>query len=172
MDLLLNPKKNQNYNNLWNFWGSHWISFEDTIQMSMKGQPVSSTFECICGQIKRYSFETLMQRVNLTFIYGRKEVSNRDRNKLPCVLMEVGCASTTLDSFAYSWDPAENCVLTKFLKQNAKMLHYPLRTDRKEIEIFFVSEFNDTEKGTNVTFKVFPESYELCGKHGRLYNIV
>ena len=34
------------------------------------GQAVSSTIECTSGQIEHYTFETLMQRVNLTYNYG------------------------------------------------------------------------------------------------------
>ena len=71
------------------------------------GKAVSSTIVCTSGQIKHYTFETLMQRVNLTYDYGTKEVSNRDRKKLPCLLMEGGCETTTLDSFAYTWDTPE-----------------------------------------------------------------
>ena len=73
----------------------------------------SSTIECTSGQIKHYTFETLTQRVNLTYNYETKEDSKRDRKKLPCLLMEGGCKTTTLDSFAYTWDTPENCVMTK-----------------------------------------------------------
>ena len=45
------------------------------------------------------------------------------------------------------------------LTQDAKMLHYPLTTDQKENQLFFLSEFNDTGKGMNKKLKVFPESY-------------
>ena len=110
-----------------------------------------------------------MQRVNLTYNYGTKEVSNGDRKKAPCLLMEGGCKTTTLDSFAYTWDTPENCVMTKILTQDAKRLHYLLTMDQNENQFFFLSEFNDTGKGMNTNFKVFPESYELCGKPERLY---
>ena len=114
------------------------------------GQAVSSTIECTSGQIKHYTFETLMQHVNLTHNYGTKVVSNRDRKKLPFLLMEGGCETTTLVSFAYFWDTPENCVMTKILTQNAKTLHYPLTTDQKENQFFFFSEFNDTGKGMKI----------------------
>ena len=91
-----------------------------------------------------------MQRVILTFNYGTKEVFNRNRKKLPCPLMEGGCKTTTVDSFACSWDTPENCVMTKILTQDAKMLHYPLTTDQKENQFFFLGEFNDTGKGMNI----------------------
>ena len=102
------------------------IEFDTKTQSNFNdGQSVSSTIECTSGQIKHYTFETLMQRVNLTYNYGTKEVSNTDRKKLPCLLMEGGCETTTLNSFAYTWDTPENCVMTKTLTQDAKMLHYP-----------------------------------------------
>ena len=59
--------------------------------------------------------------------------------------------------------------MTKILTQDAKMLHYPSTTDRKENQFFFLSEFNDTGKGMNIKLKVFPESYELCKKPEGLY---
>ena len=146
------------------------IEFDVKTQSNFNdGQAVSSTIECTSGQIKHYTFGTLMQRVNLTYNFGTKEVSNKDRKKLPCLLMEGGCETTTLDSFAYTWDTPENCVMTKNLTQDAKMLHYPLTTDQKENQFFFLSEFNDTGKGKNIKLKIFPENYELCGKPERLY---
>ena len=133
------------------------IEFDTKTQSNFNdGQAVSSTIECTSGQIKHCTFETLMQRVNLTCDYGTKEVSNRDRKKLPCLLMEGGCETTTLDSSAYTWDTPENCVMTKILTQDAKMLHYTLTTDQKENQFFSLSELNDTGKGMNIKLKVFP----------------
>ena len=61
------------------------IEFDTKIQSNFNdGQAVSSTIECASGQIKHYTFETLLQRVNLTYKYGTEEASNRDRKKLPC----------------------------------------------------------------------------------------
>ena len=110
-----------------------------------------------------------MQRVNLNYNYGTKKFSNRDRKKLPCLLMEGGRETSTRDSFPYTWDTPESCVMTKILTQDAKVLHYLLTTDQKESQFFFLSEFNNAGKGMNIKFKIFPESYELCGKPERLY---
>ena len=110
-----------------------------------------------------------MQRVNLTDIYGTKEVSNSDRKKVPCFLMEGGYETTTLDSFAYTWDTPEICVMTKSFTKDAKMLHYLLTTDQKKNQFFLLCEVTDTGKGMNINFKAFPENYELCGKPERLY---
>ena len=146
------------------------IEFDGKSQSNFNdGQTVSSTIECSSGPIKHYTFETLMQRINLTYKYGLKDVSNSDRKKLPCLLMEGGCETITLDSSGYTWDTPENCVITEILTQDAKMLHYPLTTDQKENQFFFLNEFNDTGEVMNMKLKVFPESYELCGKPERLY---
>ena len=97
------------------------IDFDVKTQSNFNdGQAVSSTIECTSGQIKPYTFETLMQRVNLTYNYGTKEVSNRDRKKLPYPLMKGAFDTTTLDSFAYAWDTPENCVLTKISHKKQK----------------------------------------------------
>ena len=146
------------------------IEFDTTTQSNFNdGQAVSSTIDCTSGQIKNYTFETLLQRIKSTYNYGTEEVFNRDRKKLPCRSMEGGCETTTLDSFAYTWDTLENCVMTKILRQDAKKLHYLLTTDQKENQFFFISEFNDTGKGMNIKLEVFPESYELCVKPERFY---
>ena len=79
------------------------IEFDVKTQSSFNdGQAVSSTIECTSGQIKHYTFETLMQLVNSTYSYGTEFVSNRNRKEFPCLLMEGGCETTTIDSFAYT----------------------------------------------------------------------
>ena len=72
--------------------------------------------------------------------------------------MEGSCENTTLDSFTYTLDTPENCVIKKVLKQDAKTLHCHLTTDHKKNQFFFLGVFNDTGKGMNVKFKVSPES--------------
>ena len=66
--------------------------------------------------------------------------------------------TTTLDSVAYTWDTPENYVMKNILTENAKMLHYPLKTDQRENQFFFLSDFNNTGKGMNIKLKGFPES--------------
>ena len=110
-----------------------------------------------------------MQRVNLTYYYGTKEVSKSDSMKFRCFLMEGCYETTTLGSFAYTWDTAKNCAMTKILTEDAKMLHYTLTTDQNETQFYFLSEFNDSGEGINIKLKIFPESNQLCGKPERLY---
>ena len=154
-------------------------SFDENIEVSVAldvetqsifkdGTAVGSTNDCTSSQNKHYAFETSMQRVNLTCNNGTKKVTSRDRKKLPGLLLEGGCKTTTLNPFAFTWDTPEISVLTKILTQDAKMLHYPLTTDQREKQFLSLSEFNDTGKKINIKHKVFPENYELCEKPKRL----
>ena len=59
--------------------------------------------------------------------------------------------------------------MTKTLTQDAKMLHYLLTTFQKGNQFFFLRDLNDTGKRLNIKLKVFPESYQLCGKPETLY---
>ena len=84
------------------------------------------------------------------------------------LLIDASCETTALDSFGYTWDTSDNCVVTKILALGAKMLHYPLTMYREENLFFFLSEFIETGKGMNIKFKVCTENYELCRKPERL----
>ena len=114
------------------------IEFDVKTQSNFNnGQAVSSTMECTSGQIKHSTFQTLMQRANLTYNYGTKEVSNRVRRQLLCLLMEGGCETTTRDSFAYTWDTPENCVMTKIRTQDAKKVALSVDNGSKGKSILF-----------------------------------
>ena len=130
-----------------------------TLSNFKDGPTVSSTIDSTGGQIKHYNFQTLMQRVNQTYNYGTKEVSNSYRKKFPCLLMESVCETTTLEPFAYTWVTPENYVMIKILTEDAKMVHFSLTTDQRENQFFFRCELNDTIKGLNIKLELFHESY-------------
>ena len=44
-----------------------------------------------------------------------------------------------------------------------------MKTDQKENQFFFLSEFNNTGNRLSIKLKVFPENNELCGKPEKLY---
>ena len=85
VDLHLNPKK------------SFDEKFHVPIEFDVKtqshfndDQAVSSTIECTGGEIKHYTFETLMQRVNLTYIYGTRGFQMRQEEN-SMLFLERGC---------------------------------------------------------------------------------
>ena len=90
------------------------------------------------GQIKHFSFETLMQETVLDIDLNDRTVYNSQGLKLPCALSEAGCHSTSLDPFAYNWEAPENCIVTKRFSQNAKMLKH--ENELGNVQYFIVSD--------------------------------
>ena len=56
--------------------------------------------------------------------------------------------------------------------QEAKMVHYPLKTDQKKNHFFLPNKFTENGNGIIMKLKVVLESYELCGKFERLYRTI
>ena len=54
------------------------------------------------GQIKHFSYETLMHQGILDIDIKDRSIYNSQGQKLPCALSENGCSSTSLDPFAYN----------------------------------------------------------------------
>ena len=50
------------------------------------------------------------------------KIFNRNDQLLPCDLDELGCESTTLDPYAYTWEAPENCNLSVLKEDYAHML--------------------------------------------------
>ena len=87
-------------------------NFEVDIEPNVKKQSrknsgidLESDF-CTCcddrGQIKHYSFETIMQEVSQEVNLQEKSIYNTQGQKLPSPQHEGGCDATSLDPFAYS----------------------------------------------------------------------
>ena len=146
------------------------IEFDVKTQSNFNdGQGVSSTIECTSGQIKHYTFETLMQRVNLTYNYGTKEVSNRDRKKLSISIINGGWLRNHYSGFKCIYlGHSRNLCDDKNSHTKCKNVALSFDNGSKGKSIFFLSKFKDTGKRMNLKVRVFPESYELCGKPERL----
>ena len=76
------------------------------------------------GQIKQYSFETLMQESSIEINLQEKSIFETQGQKLPFPLHEGGCDSTSLDPFTYSGDSRENFFVFKKFSQDAKMIKH------------------------------------------------
>ena len=72
------------------------------------------------GQIKLYSFETLMKQGILDIDIKDRSIYNSQGQKFPCALSKNGCFSTSLEPFACNWEVPETCIVRKRLSQNAK----------------------------------------------------
>ena len=58
------------------------------------------------------TFESHIQDIQLKVRLKDGRVFNRNDQLLPCSLEELGCESTSLDPYAYTWQKPENCIFS------------------------------------------------------------
>ena len=63
------------------------------------------------GWITRYTFLPHMQKTTLKVTLEIGKVLSDTGLFLPCALEELGCETTSLDPYAYSWDYPDNCAI-------------------------------------------------------------
>ena len=74
------------------------------------------------GCITKDTFESHIQDITLKVRIKDGKIFNRNNQLLPCDLEELGCESTTLDPYAYTWKAPENCILSVLKEDHAHML--------------------------------------------------
>ena len=78
---------------------------------------------------------------------------------LPCALEELGCETTSLDSYAYIWDYPDNCVLSILRTEDVNMV----KQDRK----YYVISGKDSK--SKFAFEVKNNPQKQCGKPTHLF---
>ena len=73
--------------------------------------------------ITKDTFESHIQDIILKMRTKDGKISNRNDQLLPCDLDELGCESTSLDRYAYTWKAPENCILSVLKEDYAHMLN-------------------------------------------------
>ena len=72
--------------------------------------------------ITKDTFESHIQDITLKRRTKDGEIFNRNDQLLPCDLDELGCESTKLDPYAYTWKTPENCILSVLEENCAHLL--------------------------------------------------
>ena len=142
---------------------------ESILQHRNEGTSLEGDSSTACknrGQIKHYSYETHMQKVQLKVNLETKQVQNPYGIPLPCTVLEGGCESTSLDPYAYTWDMPENCVVTKLFSQKAKMVKYANKLDHPQCHI--LSE-GSAPNGLDLKIRIYNKQQEVCSRPGALY---
>ena len=75
-----------------------------------------------CEWITKGNIESHIQDVPLKVRIKDGKIFNRDDQLLPCDLDELGCESTSLDPYAYTWNAPEKCILSVLIEDYAHML--------------------------------------------------
>ena len=74
------------------------------------------------GWITKDTFESHIQDNTLNVRIKDGKIFNRNDQLLPCYLDELGCESTSMDPYAYTWKAHKNCILSVLKEGYAHML--------------------------------------------------
>ena len=115
--------------------------------------------------ITKDTFEGHVQDIELKVRLKDGKVLSYLNLILPCSLDELGCESTSLDPYAYTWDKQENCILSVLKgKETVKMLkndnrYYIVSESTAESQYLFEVKNNPLHLCNKPTL-VYPTSYE------------
>ena len=120
------------------------------------------------GWVVRDSYQTFMENVILNVDLKTMQIRNVNNFVLPCKVSEGGCASTSLDVGAYTWNQPENCLFKKIRSvYNGQMIKFNdqffISTDPKskwDDPNFFFEIFNDQQKICGHPLPVYPTNFD------------
>ena len=116
------------------------------------------------GWITRDTFGSHIQDVTLKVRIKDRKIFNRNDQLLPCDLDELGCESTSLDPYAYTWKAPEICILSVLKEDHAHMLkndnHYYIvsQNTSENKDLFEVK--NHPHDLSNKPTEVYPSTYD------------
>ena len=94
------------------------VSDDDAADLSDKYRNESDSY----GWVNRKTFEGHVQDVVLRVRTKDGNVVSKNGLQLPCPLEELGCDTTSFDSYAYTWDAFDNSVLAIHRKEDLNMI--------------------------------------------------
>ena len=80
------------------------------------------------GWITKDTFENHIQDITLKARFKDGKIFNRNNQLLSCDLVELGCESTSLDPYAYTWKALENSILSVLIEDYAYMVRMTTTT--------------------------------------------
>ena len=116
--------------------------------------------ECrVGGWIRRETFQANIQDVELNVKMKGGRVTTPFGLVLPCSLEDLGCESTSLDPYAYTWEAPDNCVLAVHRQETVNMI-------KQGSSYYMVSGDNAT---TRFLFEIFNRPQSNCLKPDDVY---
>ena len=114
--------------------------------------------------ITKDTFESHIQDITLKLRIKDVKILNRNDQLLICDLDELGCESTSLDPYAYTWEDPENCILSVLKEDYAHMLKndnhsYIVRQNTSENKYLFEVKSNPQHLCNKPT-EVYPTTYD------------
>ena len=116
------------------------------------------------GWIKRETFESHIQDAELSVKTRDGKVLTPFQMVLPCPLEQLGCETTSLDPYAYTWAEPDNCVLAVHRKEIVNMIkhgsNYYIVSGNDSTTKFLFEVYNRPQKYCNKPDDVYPTNYE------------
>ena len=116
------------------------------------------------GWITKDTFESPIQDITLKVRIKDGKIFNRNDQLLPCDLDELGCESTSLDPYAYTWKAPEICILSVLKEDYAYMLkndnHYYIVSQDTSKNKYLFEVKNDHQHLCNKPTEVYPTTYD------------
>ena len=120
----------------------------------------SNTNHCnVRGWITRDTFLPHMQRATLKVRMSTGKLLSDSPQVLPCALEKLGCETTSLDPYAYTWDYPDNCELSVLRTEDVNIV-------KQGTKYYIISRLNST---INFVFKVKNNPQKHCGKPTDIY---
>ena len=114
--------------------------------------------------ITKDTFESHIQDITLKVRIKDGKIFNRNDQLLPCDLDELGCESTSLDPYAYTWKAPENCILSVLKEDYAHMLkndnHYYIVSQNTSENKYLFEVKNHPQHLCNKPTEVYPTTYD------------
>ena len=89
---------------------------------------------------------------------------DRKDQLLPCALDEIGCESTFLDPYAYTWMASEKCILSDLREDYAHMLkndnHYYIVSQKSWENKYLFEVKNHPQHLRNKPTELYPTTYD------------
>ena len=114
--------------------------------------------------ITKDTFESHIQDITLKVRIKDGKIFNRNDQLLLCDLDELGCGTTSLDPYAYTWEAPENCILSVLKEDYAHMLknedHYYIVSQNTSQNKYLFEVKNNRQNLCNKPTEVYPTTYD------------
>ena len=117
------------------------------------------------GWVIRKTFECHVKDVVPKLRTKDGKILSKDGLQLPCPLEELGCDTTSIDTYAYTWDVRDDCALAIHRKEDVNMIkegknNYYIVSGRNNTNQYLFEVKTNPEVFCNKPVQVYPTNYD------------
>ena len=140
---------------------------ENQKEFDDNGADLSNKYRNECDSyrwVNRKTFEDHVQDVTLKVRTEVGKVMSKDGLQLPCTLEELGCNTTSFDSYAYTCEAPDKCLLAIHRKEDVNMIkqgksNYYIVSGRSNTSQYLFEEKPEPHIFRNKPVQVYPTDY-------------